>query len=262
MKNMLRFSVLASGSKGNACYVETESARILIDAGLSAREIERRLDHIGVDPSSLNALIITHEHFDHIKGAGPLVRRYGLPIYLNRKTLEGGAKKFGKLPLPVIIETGQTTTVNDLRVETFTKCHDAADPVGLLLSINSVKMGVVTDLGRSTRLIEDRLKDCQALIIEFNHDPIMLEEGPYPVFLKQRIRGKDGHLSNEQAGDLLKALCHKNLKQIVLAHISETNNHPEKAYTQASSALKQKDLRETGILISRQDEVAPMVELK
>ncbi len=261
MKSRMRFSVLASGSSGNACYVESDNARILIDAGLSAREIERRLEQVGVAPSSLDALIITHEHSDHIKGAGPLSRRYDLPLYINRKTLETGRKNFGKLSQPVIIETGQTLTINDLNVETFTKCHDAADPVGVVLSLNGVKIGVITDLGRSTRLIEDRLKGCQALIIEFNHDPVMLEQGPYPLHLKRRIKGRDGHLSNEQAGDLLKAVCHDNLKQVVLSHLSEKNNLPEKAYQEAADVLDKCGLGETGILISRQDESGPMVEL-
>ena len=205
MRRLIRFSVLASGSSGNACYIESANARILIDAGLSARELERRLEQVGVAPSSLDALVVTHEHSDHIKGAGPLARRYGLPLYINQKTLESGCKALGKLPLPVIIRTGQTLTIKDLDVETFTKCHDAADPVGVVLSLNGVRIGMATDLGRSTRLIEDRLKGCQALIIEFNHDPVMLEQGPYPPHLKQRIKGRDGHLSNEQACDLLKA---------------------------------------------------------
>jgi len=261
MKSRIRFSVLASGSSGNACYVESDNARILIDAGLSAREIERRLGQVGVSPSSLNGLIVTHEHSDHIKGAGPLARRYELPVYINRKTLDTGRKNLGKLSLPVIIETGQTLTINDLNVETFTKCHDAVDPVGVVLSLNGTKIGVATDLGRSTRLIEDRLKGCHALILEFNHDPVMLEQGPYPLYLKRRIKGRDGHLSNEKAGDLLKAVCHDNLKQVVLAHLSEKNNLPEKAYQEAAGVLEKCGLGETGILISRQDESGPMVEL-
>lgn len=261
MKSRIRFSVLASGSSGNACYVESDNARILIDAGLSARRIEQRLEHVGVPPSSLDALIITHEHSDHIKGAGPLARRYDLPLYINQKTLESGRKNLGKLPRPKIIQTGRTLTIKGLNVETFTKCHDAADPLGIVLSLNGVRVGVATDLGKSTRLVEDRLKGCQALIIEFNHDTVMLEQGSYPLYLKRRIKGRDGHLSNEQAGDLLKAVCHDNLKQVVLAHLSEKNNHPEKAYQEAAEVLEKNGLLETRILISRQDESGPMIEL-
>ena len=261
MKGFLRFSVLASGSSGNVCYVETDNVRILIDAGLSAREIERRLEQVGITPSSLDALLITHEHADHIKGAGPLARRYDLPVYLNGKTLESGRKAMGKLPQPIILQTGQTLELKDLGVETFTKCHDAADPVGVVLSLNGVKIGIATDLGRSTRLVEDRLKGCQVLIIEFNHDIEMIDEGPYPLFLKRRIKGRDGHLSNEQAGDLLKAICQDNLKQVVLAHLSKTNNHPDKAYQQAAGVLDKCGLGGTEIIIGQQDEAGPMIEL-
>jgi phosphoribosyl 1,2-cyclic phosphodiesterase len=268
MRYVIRFSVLASGSSGNACYVETENTRILIDAGLSSREIERRLDRVGVAPSSLDALIITHEHTDHIRGAGPFARRFDLPLYTNRKTLERGINTLGNLSRTVIIQTGQPLTIKDLNIETFTKCHDAADPVGIVLSccdgspdLNRIKIGLATDLGRSTRLVEDRLKGCQALIMEFNHDQEMLDEGPYPIDLKRRIKGPDGHLSNQQAGDLLRAVSHQNLKFVVLAHLSETNNHPKKAYQEAANALIKCGFNGANILISRQDEPGQMIEL-
>jgi phosphoribosyl 1,2-cyclic phosphodiesterase len=262
MKGLMRFSILASGSKGNSCYIETDSARILVDAGLSAGEIERRLKWVGVEARSLDGIIITHEHGDHIKGAGPLSRRHKIPVYLNQKTFEGGSKQLGRLPMPVITQTGKPYAIRDICVETFTKCHDAADPVGLLLSFNGVRMGVATDLGRSTHLIEDRLKNCRVLILEFNHDPVMLDEGPYPLFLKQRIKGRDGHLSNDQAGELLRVLCHQNLDHVAIAHISEINNHPDKAYQCASHVLAEKGLWKTKISISRQDEAGPMIELR
>jgi phosphoribosyl 1,2-cyclic phosphodiesterase len=262
MKSTIRFSVLASGSGGNACYVETENAKVLIDAGLSCREIERRLERVGIVPTSLDALIVTHEHTDHIRGAGPLARRYDLPLYINRKTFETGRRALGNLSLPVIIQTGQTITIKDLNADTFTKCHDAVDPMGLVVSCNGVRIGLVTDLGRSTKLVEDHLKGCQALIIEFNHDPGMLEEGPYPLHIKRRIKGRDGHLSNQQARDLLQAVSHDNLKQVVLAHLSEANNHPSKAYQEAVDALNKRGTGGTSILISQQDESGPMIELK
>ena len=268
MKNVMRFCVLASGSSGNACYVETDNASILIDAGLSCREIVQRLGQVGVRPEGLDALVITHEHTDHIKGAGPLVRRFDLPVYMNKKTLERGLKTFGRLSSPVVIETGQIVTIKDLSVETFTKCHDAVDPVGLILSChawsstsNGIRIGLATDLGRSTGLVEDRLKGCQALIVEFNYDQEMLEQGPYPLDLKRRIRGQDGHLSNKQAGDLLRAVSHDNLKFVVLAHLSETNNDPDKAHEEAAKALNRCGHAEANILISRQEEPGPIIEL-
>ena len=262
MKSAMKFSVLASGSGGNACYVETENARVLIDAGLSCREIERRLEDIGVVPSSLDGLIITHEHTDHIRGAGPLARRFDLPLYITRNTYEIGCIVLGNLPRPVIIQTGQPITINDLCVESFTKCHDAVDPIGLVLFCNGVKIGLATDLGRSTRLVEYYLKGCQALIIEFNHDPEMLAEGPYPLYIKKRIKGGDGHLSNQQAGDLLKAVADDNLRQVVLAHLSEVNNNPSKAYKEAANSLERRGIGGASIWIGQQNEPGPMIELR
>jgi phosphoribosyl 1,2-cyclic phosphodiesterase len=257
----MRFSVLASGSGGNACYVETAHSRILIDAGLSCRQLIKRLEGIEVEPESLDALIITHEHLDHIKGAGPLARRLDIPVYISGSTLKNGIKILGNLSRPVVLHTGQTFPIKDLLIETFTKCHDAVDPMGLILSSDGVRLGMVTDLGRSTRLVEDRLKGCHALIIEFNHDHRMLEEGPYPWVLKSRIKGPEGHLSNQQAGELLKAVAHKNLSQVVLAHLSEINNHTQKAFQEARDMLVARGLDNTRILISRQDNPVPMVEL-
>lgn len=257
----MRFSVLASGSGGNACYVETAHSRVLIDAGLSCRELIRRLELVEVSPNTLDALIITHEHVDHVKGAGPLARFLDIPIYINSHTLRKGNRIFGNISRPVAIHTGQTLTINDLVVETFTKCHDAVDPMGLILSSDGVRVGLVTDLGRSTRLVEDRLRNCHTLIIEFNHDPRMLEDGPYPWDLKKRIKGPEGHLSNQQAGELLKAVAHEDLRMVILAHLSQTNNHTQKAFQEAQDVLKTCGLNRTRILISRQDYPISMVEL-
>jgi phosphoribosyl 1,2-cyclic phosphodiesterase len=257
----MRFSVLASGSLGNACYIETSRTRILVDAGLSCKEVVRRLDALGVDPVNLDALLITHEHMDHIKGAGPLARRFDLPVYLNASTMRKSLRVLGGLSRPVTINTGQDVTIRDLRIETFTKCHDAADPMGFVISIGRLRLGVLTDLGRSTRVVVDRLKRCQALVMEFNHDEEMLEEGPYPLQLKRRIRGPDGHLSNRQAGELLSALCHHDLRCVVLAHLSATNNTPEKAMKEATRALSESRREGTSVIVSHQDVPSPMITM-
>ena len=262
MKGMIRFSVLGSGSNGNACYVETDNVRVLIDAGFSCREIERRLKLLGRTPSDLDALIITHEHMDHIKGAGPLARRFQIPVYANHKTFQNGLKVLGNLTSPVVIHTGQTLSMDGLTIETFTKCHDAADPIGLVLSSGGIRIGLVTDLGRSTRMAEDRLKGCRVLIMEFNHDLDMLERGPYPLALKRRIRGSEGHLSNNQAGDLLRTVCDGGLRHLVLAHLSEINNNPEAAYNEARTALEDRGIRDTSVLVSRQDDPIPLIGLE
>jgi phosphoribosyl 1,2-cyclic phosphodiesterase len=256
----MRFSVLASGSGGNACFVETAYSRILIDAGLSCKELIGRLNLIKIDPESLDALVITHEHMDHIKGAGPLARRLDIPVYINSRTLTRAIRSLGNLPMPVPIHTGQTITLKDLSIETFTKCHDAVDPIGVVISSEGVRLGLVTDLGRSTRLVEDRLKGCYGLIAEFNHDQRMLEDGPYPLDVKRRIRGPEGHLSNTQAGELLKAVAHEDLGCLVLAHLSQINNEPQKALREARNMLARCGLRKTRVLISHQDHPAEMVE--
>jgi len=249
----MKFSVLASGSGGNACFIETDHSKILIDAGLSGRELIRRLNLIGANPEGLNALIITHEHSDHIRGAGPLARRFDIPIYGSPPTLKKSTRTIGSISRPVPVHPGQTITIKDLLIETFTKCHDAIDPMGVIVSSNGIRLGLITDLGRSTNLVEDRLKSCRALIIEFNHDLKMLEEGPYPLDLKRRIKGAEGHLSNQQAGELLTAVSHENLGLVVLAHLSEANNSKEKALERAKRALAGCGLNRTKIIVSHQD---------
>jgi len=260
-KRSMRIALLASGSEGNACLVETEDARVLIDAGLSCRETVSRLKSFGVEPQGLDALIITHEHSDHIKGAGPIARRYKVPVYANAGTFEKGSCRLGKLPDRRVVNTGESIDVRGLRIETFTKCHDAADPMGLVLSKNGAKVGFATDLGRSTRLVEDRLSKCQALILEFNYDKVMLATGPYPPFLKKRINGPDGHLSNVQAGELLRSLAHSELRFVVLAHLSKKNNEVEKAYAEAENALDSIGSQDTVVLVSGQDAAGPLLEL-
>ena len=260
-RRSMRFSVLASGSSGNACYVETANTSLLLDAGLSCRELVRRLESIDVNPESLDAIVITHEHGDHIRGAGPLARRFDIPVYINTPTLKRANRRLGDLSKPVIIQTGQTITLSDLSIETFTKCHDAADPMGLIISSDGMRVVLITDLGRSTRLVEDRLMGCQALVIEFNHDEEMLEQGPYSLALKRRIKGPDGHLSNHQAGELLKAVSHENLRLVILAHLSKVNNLTEKALEEAKDILTGRGLGNIEILISEQDNPVSMVEL-
>ena len=257
-KASMRFSVLASGSSGNACYVETPGVRILIDVGVSGEDLVRRMEKAAVDPAKLDAILLTHEHIDHIRGAGPLARRFNLPVYINRLTLRRALKTLGNLSKPIVFHTGQPITIHDLCVETFTKCHDAADPVGVVLHADGVRLGIITDLGRSTPVVEDRLQGCHALVVEFNHDERMLDEGPYPLELKRRIKGPEGHLSNGQAGGLLKTIRHEALSTVVLAHLSETNNHPEKAIQASEQALSGLKVR---VLIGAQDFALPMVEV-
>jgi phosphoribosyl 1,2-cyclic phosphodiesterase len=228
---------------------------------LSCRETFKRLEALRVDPNSIDALIVTHEHSDHIRGAGPLARRLKVPVYMNRRTHENGRKALGEIPDTVSIETGGSLYIADLVVETFTKCHDAADPIGLVLSCNGSRLGLITDLGRSTRLVEDRLKGCQALIVEFNHDVDRLNQGSYPLFLKRRILGPDGHLSNRQACDLVRALAHQGLGVVVPAHLSAENNLPAIAKREASIMLEECGLGRARVQLSLGDGATPLLDL-
>jgi phosphoribosyl 1,2-cyclic phosphodiesterase len=222
-------SVLASGSRGNSIYVATPKVRLLIDVGLSAREIERRLERIGVRAGDLDALVITHEHRDHVSGVGPLSRRYRLPVYLNRATCANLPEQVGRLADYVEFSTGRSFSVADLTIHPFSLSHDAADPVGLTLVNGESKVGVCTDLGKATRLVHHHLQECRLLLLEANHDVEMLTRGPYSWALKQRIRSTSGHLSNEEAGEIFTRVVGETLEQVILAHLSEVNNRPERA---------------------------------
>lgn len=235
----MRFSVLASGSKGNACYVETDNTRILIDAGLSCRELLKRFEIIGIETACLDAIIITHEHSDHIKGAGPISRKFNSTVYANSATMQRCNKSLGNTRVDDGLRTGESLVINDITIETFAKNHDAVDPIGLILSSNGSRLGILTDAGKTTPVLEERLQDCTGVLLEFNHDIDMLDNGPYPYYLKKRIKGSNGHLSNDQAGMLLKTLSREGLRHVVLAHLSEVNNTPERALAKARESLSE-----------------------
>jgi phosphoribosyl 1,2-cyclic phosphodiesterase len=232
------FSVcmLASGSRGNAIYISTGTTSVLIDAGLSGVEIERRLRSRGLCPENLDALIVSHEHADHIHGVGVLSRKYGLPVYMNADT-QKAAYRLGKVNSVKPFNCSTPFMINTLSIYPFPISHDAADPVGFTMDQSGIKIGIATDLGVATALVKEHLKGCALLVLEANHDPEMLTQGPYPWPLKQRIKSRVGHLANEDTHDLLQELQHDRLEHVVLAHLSETNNTPEKAYQAVSPAL-------------------------
>lgn len=237
----MRVCLLASGSKGNAVYVESRETRLLIDAGLSARELKSRLALIGADGQALDALLITHEHRDHCRGVGPMARSNRLPVFVHtatRKVLPDP----GRLDdLREFDDTGAFTW-RDLKVEPFPLTHDAVAPVGYTIESAEGKIGIATDLGIATRLVAERLKGCRVLILEANHDEEMLRDGPYPWHLKQRIRSNHGHLSNTASAQLLQGLLWEGLEAVFLAHLSETNNHPGLAESCAREVLARQNL--------------------
>jgi phosphoribosyl 1,2-cyclic phosphodiesterase len=232
----LAICTLASGSKGNATYISNSHTSILIDAGLSGVEIQRRLTSRGLDPADLDAIIVSHEHSDHIKGVGILSRRYKLPVYINQSTHTASAE-LGRLHEIKPFECGTPFSICDLSIHPFSISHDAEDPAGFTIGCNGTQMAIATDLGIATAMVKEHLKQCSLLILEANHDPQMLETGPYPWPLKQRIQSRVGHLSNTDSKKLLTELQHANLQHVVLAHLSEINNTPQKAFAEVSLAL-------------------------
>jgi phosphoribosyl 1,2-cyclic phosphodiesterase len=221
----LAFEVLASGSKGNATFVSTACTRILIDAGLSAREIARRLQ-MTRRAAQPQALLISHEHIDHVRGLDVLSRHLDLPVYLTEGTLSRMPASAGRPARAEVVRAGQPFVVGDLCITAFSVPHDAAEPVGFVVEHDGCRLGICTDLGTSTESVIQHLQGCQALVLEANHDLDLLLHGPYPGFLKKRIAGRYGHLSNRQMCDLLHSLHHRGLKTVVMAHLSEVNNTP------------------------------------
>ena len=236
----MRIYQLASGSKGNSIYIESEKTRILIDAGLSALQISKRLANIGVEAQTLDAVFVTHEHSDHSRGIGPLSRRYELPIYLNSAT-HAAISKLGAIQ-ERFFDVGQTIAFKDIEVNSFPITHDAVAPVGFTVHTSQGKVGIATDLGIATRLVQDRLQQCRVLVLETNHDEEMLRDGPYPWELKQRIRSYHGHLSNSDGAALLEQVMWDGLQAVFLAHLSETNNTPQLAQHSVAAVLSQQNI--------------------
>jgi phosphoribosyl 1,2-cyclic phosphodiesterase len=227
----LNLHVLVSGSEGNSTLIEAAGTRLLVDCGVSGREAVRRLESIGCPPESLTAIVVTHEHTDHMQGVGVLSRRFNLPVYLTAGTLAAGSDRLKTIADCRVFEPGRAFTVGDLEVRPFSIPHDASEPVGFTFHHGDRKVGIATDLGFSTALARRHLSACQLLVLESNHDPDMLANGPYPWELKRRIRGREGHLSNADAGALLEELLQADrgrlLEGVVLAHLSERNNSPD-----------------------------------
>lgn len=247
----MKVCLLASGSKGNAILVESGRTRLLVDAGLSAKEIRNRLEQVGVEPASLTALLVTHEHTDHVRGLGPLVRQLRLPVYL-QTDLARQLPDVGKNECVCEFVDGEEFRIDDLSVRPFAVTHDSLAPVGFTFTGEQGKVGIATDLGVVTRLVADCLQGCRVLVVESNHDDEMLRDGPYPWQLKQRVRSHHGHLSNDAGSQLLKGLVWPGLETVFLGHLSETNNTPELALQAAQRALQAQNVCEPKLLVGKQ----------
>ena len=238
----LTLCTLASGSKGNSIYISDGQTRLLVDAGLSAAEIQKRMLALELDPHDLDGLIVSHEHSDHTQGIGVLSRRYKLPVYLTQATRKA-ASRLGKLHQTHHFHCGEAFKINTLMVHPFSISHDARDPAGFTISGKGKQIGIATDLGKATAMVADHLRRCGIIVLEANHDLKMLADGPYPWHLKQRIRSRNGHLSNLESRDLLMQIQSADLKYVILAHLSETNNTADKALSEVTSAMSASKIR-------------------
>ncbi len=252
---------MGSGSAGNSIYLAAGQTSLLIDAGLSAAQINKRLALIGVDVAGLDGIIISHEHGDHIKGIGVLGRRFKIPIFINcgaYNKLNGTLK--GEEPV-VHFSTGDDFSLGQLDIHPFCVPHDAAEPVGFIICYGSYQLGVAMDLGCVTHVVREKLKDSHMLILESNYEPRLLQSGPYPWSVKQRVQGRYGHLSNQGAAELLSELLHPGLKHVAMVHVSKTNNHPRLVYDQAKAVLDKSNIKGIQLTIARQDQVSTMIKL-
>jgi len=256
----VRICVLGSGSGGNCTLVATAKTRLLIDAGFSFREIRLRLQEIGEDFARLDALLITHEHSDHVSGLAALARSFHKPIYLTPLTAQQIDWKDSN-PVVENFQAGERLAIGDLEVDSFTVPHDAVDPVAFCFRAQGLKVGVVTDLGYMPDSVKHYLRGCHLLVLESNHDLEMLKVGPYPWFVKQRVMSRVGHLSNHAVGEYLAADYDRSAQILVLAHLSEQNNHPEIAWMSATDALRQAGAGDTRLVLAEQRRPTEVFEL-
>ena len=230
----MRFCSIASGSSGNCIYVGSDTTHLLVDVGISGKRVKEGLEKLGVKPEELDGIFITHEHSDHISGLGVLARKYGIPIYGTKGTLEAirQSSSVGRIDEGLFseIKADERVMIKDLGLNPMRISHDAAEPVAYRISHGKKQLGIVTDLGCYNDYIVEGLKGMDALLIEANHDVNMVQVGPYPYSLKKRILGDRGHLSNELSGKLLCRLLHDRMQTVVLGHLSKENNLPELAF--------------------------------
>jgi len=251
-----KLTILGSGSAGNSAYLETDEARVLVDCGFSPRQIRQRLASIGRAPENLTAILITHEHSDHINGLVGIAEKLRIPVYCNRATMEEITRQFGAQIDFRLFSTGGSFDVGDVAVETFSVPHDAQDPVGFLLRTNAGVFGFVTDLGHMTKLVIERTRCANVLVLESNHDVKMLQECVHrPWSLKQRILGRHGHLSNEACADGAEQIMSDNLRHLYLAHLSRDCNKPEIAFSVVQQRMQR--INATHVRVELTQQAAP-----
>lgn len=255
---MKGFCPLASGSKGNAIYIGTNQTKILIDAGISGKAIQKKLAEINVDLSEIDAILITHEHSDHIQGLKTLAFKYGIPVFANAETAKGIVEHFHERPKFKIFTTGETFEFGDLEIHPFSIQHDTLDPVAFAIRVNDLKLGFCADLGFATSLVQNRLEECDYLYIEANHQPSMVHASPRPMVYKQRVLSRTGHLSNEACGQLLSKIAHPKLKHVHLAHLSSECNTPDTALSVIREILSANGI-ELNLCVAPQNQISQAI---
>ena len=266
---MMRICSIASGSSGNCVYVGSDTTHLLMDAGISGKRTETGLGELGIRLQDIDGIFLTHEHADHISGLGVLARKYGVPVYGTRGTLGAvrASHSLGTIDEELFhcVQADEKVTVKDVTLYPIRTSHDAAEPVAYRISHDRKKIGLITDLGCYNDYTVECLRDLDVLYLEANHDINMLQVGPYPYYLKQRILGKKGHLSNEAAGKLLSRLLHDDMKAIVLGHLSQENNLPELAYETVRVEVNMSDTpyksEDFPLYVAKRNEVSQMIEI-
>lgn len=263
----IRFCSLASGSSGNCHMLTDEESVLLVDAGLSGKQIQEKLQQVGVDPCCLSGLLISHEHSDHIQGAGILSRRFNLPIYANEGTWAGMEHKLGPIKSENIriFKSDTPFELGKFTVMPYRISHDANEPVGFSFVNKGVKISITTDLGHMTEAIAEEIKDSDLLILEANHDEEMLKAGRYPYPLKRRILSDFGHLSNEAAGNAIVDLVNRNVRTVMLAHLSQENNFPELAMETIKGILQMNQVeigKDVVLDIALRDRISTLYQFK
>ena len=256
---MLKFRSLYSGSTGNSLYVESENTKILVDSGVSMKKLTSALTSNDVKLEDIDAILVTHEHSDHVQSLGMISSKYNIPVFANEKTWDAMPKQRDK-----ISDTNQKFFVSyekfeigDLIIDPFSIPHDAADPCGFNIMNNKDKISIATDIGHMTKEIVDKLDGSSFVLLESNYDPEILKSGKYPYYLKTRILGPNGHLPNEMAGKTIAYLLKGSLKQVMLGHLSKENNFPELAYQTVIEKLIQSNFDENSIRISVASRIEP-----
>lgn len=253
----MRICVLASGSSGNCIFVESQHTRVLIDAGLSARETAKRLEQIGAPLKSISAICLTHEHSDHIAGLSVLHQKHGIKLFANSGTIEAICRDEKMLKLQWnVFSTGAQFQIGDLSVDSFPVSHDAYEPVGFVVGDGKTMAGIATDIGTPTHLVRERLRPCRAIIIEANHDEYLLSDARRPWVLKQRIAGRQGHLSNRTAARMIAEIASPVLTDIFLCHLSQECNRPELALKEMNGILAKKGLNHILVKLTSADQIS------